>query len=61
MEGYHVLPLEDCVDYADIFITTTGNKVRHLAGRSEVRSKDDVFITTTGNKVGGPGWGARAR
>ena len=33
MEGYHVLPLEDCVEYADIFITATGNKVRDLAGR----------------------------
>ena len=28
MEGYQILPLEDCVGYADIFITTTGNKVR---------------------------------
>jgi len=26
MEGYQVLPLEDCLDTADIFITTTGNK-----------------------------------
>ncbi len=26
MEGYQILPLEDCVSYADIFITTTGNK-----------------------------------
>ena len=26
MEGFQVLPLEDCVTYADIFITTTGNK-----------------------------------
>ena len=27
MEGYQVAPLEDVVSYADIFITTTGNKV----------------------------------
>ena len=27
MEGYQILPLEDCVGYTDIFITTTGNKV----------------------------------
>lgn len=26
MEGYQVAPLEDCLDTADIFITTTGNK-----------------------------------
>jgi|APGre2960657423_1045063.scaffolds.fasta_scaffold58738_1 adenosylhomocysteinase len=26
MEGYQVLPLDDCVAYTDIFITTTGNK-----------------------------------
>ncbi|PNH11835.1 Adenosylhomocysteinase [Tetrabaena socialis] len=26
MEGYQVLPLEDCLDFVDIFITTTGNK-----------------------------------
>ena len=28
MEGYQVAPLEDVVSDADIFITTTGNKVR---------------------------------
>ncbi len=26
MEGFQVAPLEDCVEYSDIFITTTGNK-----------------------------------
>merc|ERR1712086_165709 len=26
MEGYQVLPLDDCVHYVDIFTTTTGNK-----------------------------------
>jgi hypothetical protein len=26
MEGYQVLPMEDVLDTADIFITTTGNK-----------------------------------
>jgi adenosylhomocysteinase len=26
MEGYQILTLEDCVEYADIFCTTTGNK-----------------------------------
>eukprot|EP00958_Prasinococcus_capsulatus_P017738 scaffold2025_cov386-Prasinococcus_capsulatus_cf.AAC.2 len=26
MDGYQVLPLEDTLEYADIFITTTGNK-----------------------------------
>jgi adenosylhomocysteinase len=26
MEGYQILPLEECVSYTDIFITTTGNK-----------------------------------
>ena len=32
MEGYTVAPLEDCLETADIFITTTGNKVRRLRG-----------------------------
>merc|ERR1711935_675458 len=26
MEGYQVLPLDDCVSWVDIFTTTTGNK-----------------------------------
>ena len=26
MEGFQVMPIEDCIDTADIFITTTGNK-----------------------------------
>merc|ERR1719424_2094139 len=26
MEGYQVLTLDDCVDYADIFVTATGNE-----------------------------------
>jgi S-adenosylhomocysteine hydrolase len=26
MEGYQVCPLEDCLETADIFVTTTGNK-----------------------------------
>jgi len=26
MDGFQVLPLEECVSYVDIFITTTGNK-----------------------------------
>lgn len=26
MEGYQILTLDDCVEYADIFCTTTGNK-----------------------------------
>lgn len=38
MEGFQVLPLEDCLSYADIFITTTGNKdiimTRHSAFQS---------------------------
>ena len=38
MEGYQILPLEDCVGYADIFITTTGNKVgRSVAGTRVTR------------------------
>jgi 3-hydroxyisobutyrate dehydrogenase-like beta-hydroxyacid dehydrogenase len=28
MEGYQVAPLEDCVSWADIFITTTGEQQR---------------------------------
>ena len=33
MEGYTVAPLEDCLETADIFITTTGNKVRRIVER----------------------------
>ena len=43
MEGYTVAPLEDCLETADIFITTTGNKVREEergGGGSRGREKE---------------------
>ena len=40
MEGYTVAPLEDCLETADIFITTTGNKVREGGGGSRGREKE---------------------
>merc|ERR1712070_222489 len=26
MDGYQIMPIEDCISYVDIFVTTTGNK-----------------------------------
>ena len=49
MEGYTVAPLEDVLESADIFITTTGNKVG-VGGRGEGRGER-----------GGGSWRARAR
>jgi len=54
MEGYTVAPLEDCLETADIFITTTGNKVREEerggGGREEGRKREDVEETKRGGR-----------
>jgi adenosylhomocysteinase len=48
MEGYQVLTLEDCVDYADLFITATGNfhviTVEHMK-----RMKNNAIIGNIGH------------
>lgn len=48
MEGYQVLPLEDVLDSADIFITTTGNKdiimVDHM-----VKMKNNAIVGNIGH------------
>ena len=42
MEGYQVAPLEDCVSWADIFITTTGNK--DVIRLEHIREMKDMAI-----------------
>ena len=48
MEGYQVVTLEDVLDYADIFITTTGNKdiitAAHMA-----QMKDQAIVGNIGH------------
>jgi adenosylhomocysteinase len=48
MEGYQVLPLEDCVGEVDIFITTTGNKdiimAHHMA-----KMKNNAIVGNIGH------------
>src|SRR6185503_10573803 len=47
MEGYQVAPLEDMVETADIFITTTGNKDIITAGHM-ARMKDKAIVGNIG-------------
>jgi adenosylhomocysteinase len=48
MEGYQVTTLEDVLDYADIFITATGNKdiitAEHMA-----KMKDKAIVGNIGH------------
>ncbi|KAG2444188.1 hypothetical protein HYH02_009126 [Chlamydomonas schloesseri] len=48
MEGYQVMPLEDCLETADIFITTTGNKdiimAHHMA-----KMKNNAIVGNIGH------------
>jgi len=48
MEGYQVKPLEKCLEFADIFITTTGNKdiimVSHMA-----KMKNNAIVGNIGH------------
>ncbi|KAG2494843.1 hypothetical protein HYH03_007083 [Edaphochlamys debaryana] len=48
MEGYQILPLEDCLDFVDIFITTTGNKdiimAHHMA-----KMKNNAIVGNIGH------------
>jgi adenosylhomocysteinase len=48
MEGYQVLTLEDTLPYADIFITTTGNKDIITAGHM-AKMKDKAIVGNIGH------------
>lgn len=52
MEGYTVAPLEDCLETADIFITTTGNKVREEERGGGVERKGEREKTSRKRKEG---------
>ena len=48
MEGYEVKPIEECLDEADIFVTTTGNKdiitIDHMS-----KMKDQAIVCNIGH------------
>lgn len=48
MEGYQVLTLEDAVEYADIFVTTTGNK-DIITLESMKKMKDKAIVGNIGH------------
>merc|ERR1711998_210378 len=48
MEGYEVLTLEDCVEYADIFVTATGNEYI-LTAPLMCRMKNNAIVCNIGH------------
>jgi adenosylhomocysteinase len=48
MEGYQVLPIDDCVSYTDIFVTTTGNK-DIITGKHMEQMKNNAVIGNIGH------------
>jgi len=48
MEGYQVMPLEDCVEIVDIFVTTTGNKDIIMATNMS-KMKNNAIIGNIGH------------
>merc|ERR1719486_1428796 len=48
MEGYQVLTLDDCVEYADIFVTTTGNE-SILTAPLMLRMKNNAIVCNIGH------------
>jgi len=48
MEGYQVLTLDDCVEYADIFCTTTGNEMI-IKGSDMARMKNNAIVCNIGH------------
>ena len=48
MEGFQILPLEDCLDTADIFITTTGNKDIIMASHM-AKMKNNAIVGNIGH------------
>merc|ERR1711907_889647 len=48
MEGYQVLTLDDCVEYADIFVTATGNE-DILTAALMMRMKNNAIVCNIGH------------
>merc|ERR1711988_1483495 len=48
MEGYQVLTLDDCVEYADIFVTATGNEYI-LTAALMMRMKNNAIVCNIGH------------
>merc|ERR1711966_34114 len=48
MEGFQVLTMDDCVEYGDIFITTTGNKGIITAGQM-AKMKNNAIVGNIGH------------
>jgi adenosylhomocysteinase len=48
MEGYQVLTLDDCVEYADIFVTATGNEYI-LTAPLMLRMKNNAIVCNIGH------------
>merc|ERR1712178_460144 len=48
MEGYQVLTLDDCVEYADIFVTATGNEAI-LTAELMCRMKNNAIVCNIGH------------
>merc|ERR1711970_360608 len=48
MEGYQVLTLDDCVEYADIFVTATGNE-EILTAALMCRMKNNAIVCNIGH------------
>ena len=48
MEGYQVLPLEDTLSYADIYVTTTGN-FNIITAEHMVKMKDKAIVGNIGH------------
>merc|ERR1712127_615110 len=48
MEGYQVLTLDDCVEYADIFVTATGNE-SILTDDTMCRMKNNAIVCNIGH------------
>jgi len=48
MEGYEVTTLDDCVEYADIFVTCTGNE-SILTAESMCRMKNNAIVCNIGH------------
>merc|ERR1711988_1640239 len=48
MEGYQVLTLEDCVEYADIFVTATGNEMI-LTAALMCQMKNNAIVCNIGH------------
>merc|ERR1719407_16085 len=48
MEGYQVLTLDDCVEYADIFVTATGNE-SILTADTMCRMKNNAIVCNIGH------------